>query len=179
MAGLFWLPLLKTGWIHHLECEWVFDITWISSSFIVSQLASKCLQFTSDHTWSSPQGQYQNLACFDLWSFKDFLTCHKCDIDVIHEDDTVTCLEVGQLLQQHSLFVIWLMWREGQAGGCRMTCQLAAWDSAHGASFHSIWNQTACKLVAILSLTNSSLLRLVSSDFTKQNSCVNLKTEEK
>lgn len=66
------------------------------------------------------------LSCFDLQSFKDFLTHRKCDIDVIHEDDTVTCLEVQQLLEQHSLFVFQLMLRKGQARGCRMTCQLAA-----------------------------------------------------
>lgn len=98
------------------------------------------------------------LGCFDLWIFKDFLTCCKSDIDVIHEDDTVTCLEVAQLLQQHSLFVFQLMLRKGQARGCRMTCQLAAWDSAQGAPFHSIWNAATCKLVGILPLTTSSLL---------------------
>lgn len=39
-----------------------------------------------------------------------------------------------------------------------MTCQPAAWDSAQGASFHSIWNPTTCKLADILSLATSSLL---------------------
>jgi len=98
MTVLFLLSLLKIRLIYCLGYQWIFDITKISNTSLFHGWPPHIcsLQVTIfDHHLKVIM---KILRCFDLQSFKDFLTCCKCDIDVIHEDDTVTCLEVQQLL---------------------------------------------------------------------------------
>lgn len=98
---LFLLLLLKIGCVYHLGHKQIRGIVKISNRSIVALLASTCILICSlqvtifDHHLKV---NMKILRCFDLRVFKDFLTCRKRDRDVIHEDDTVTCLEVEQLL---------------------------------------------------------------------------------
>lgn len=101
VGSVFLLSLLKIGYMYDLGHKWIFETVKISNRSIVVQLVSTCIPICSlqvtilDHHLKV---NMKMLHCFDLWIFKDFLTCRKSDIDVIHEDDTVTCLEVEQLL---------------------------------------------------------------------------------